>query len=335
MISALVSVEKRSFYLFIVVLIVVFTFLLSDAHPSFLSLGAVMMGLFGFFRLTYLLEYRLINMPAFLSLPSRLIFGLHQAEDQHKKNIWKLFQQKEIFLFILLGFFYGVWFLYCSFSHDAGENLPHEIAVFFETDMPALLPLSYLNMYEVIRHILYFNLFALILFLSLSYGAALPYFKGIFLLLFGIFMFLFGWLLVQSDLILSLPPFYTLLIEGIGFGKAEIIYQSQPDIFLYPLTGLFKNYIEGGLVGLFLLYALHGVMAVSLLTIFFDEKYACQTQRLWSGAGLFCLVLLLVTHITLSAPALINAFQALGFALIGLCWGAAQSGPTQSNSQST
>lgn len=331
--STLTFAEKRSFFLFIGVLFLVFIFLVKVDDPLFLSLGAIIIGLFGFLRLTYLLEYKIANIPAFLSLPSRLIFGLHQAEDAHKKKIWAIFQQKEILILIAFGLFYILWFLYCSFTQNNGTDFPREISIFFEKDMPALLPFSYLNIYEVVRHILSLNLYVLVLFLSLSYGPALSYFKGIFLILFGVFLFLFGWLLIQSDLILSLPPFYTMLIEGIGFGQADVMYQSQPEIFLYPLTGLFKNYLEGGMVGLLLFYALHGVIAAALLTQFLKnvDDVIPALRKLWGGIGLFCLFLLFMTHVILSAPPFIQAFQILGYGLVGMCWGAAY--PTEFNKE--
>lgn len=323
MASSLIATEKRSFFLFIAILLFVLILLINNAHPWSLSLGAIIMGLFGFFRLTYLLELKVANMPVFLSLPSRLIFGLHQAEDQHKENIWAIFQQKEILIVIAFGFLYASWFLYCSFINNDGLNLPRDVSIFFEKDMPALLSFSYLNIYGVVQQILLLNLFALVLFLSLSYGLVLPYFKTLFLLLFGAFILLFGWIVIQSDLVLSLPPFYTVLIEGVGFGKADLIYQSQPEIFLYPLTGLFKNYLEGGLVGLLLLYALHGTVATLLLKRFFkDTESGEPLQKLWSGAGLVCLCLLFINHIILSPPPFIATFHALGLSLVGLCWGA-------------
>lgn len=314
--------EKRSFLLFLGVFIVVFILLLRGDNSNNYAVCAIIMGLFGFFRLSFLLEYKLKGAPGFLTLPSRLIFGLHHAEDQHKKDIWKRLQSKEVFIFMMCCALYATWLLWCSFSDLSFVKFSEEITIFFEKDVPALPVFSYLNIYIIMDHILFMILAIVIIFLSFSYGEGLSSFKYACGFTLFIFIGLFLWIAVTSDFILSLPPFYTSLIQGIGFGKADIIYQSQPDIFLYPLTGLFKNYLEGGLIGLSLFYTMFGLIFMQFVKSVSSINAVPFRHNLWGGVGLFCLFVMFIVNAVFITPPFIDAFNIMGLMVVGLCWGA-------------
>lgn len=307
--------EKRSFLMFLGVVFVICCLFLMNGKAEALSLCGVLIGFFGFFRLTFLLEEKGQEV-SILTLPARLIFGLSASENQYKKTVWQCLQNKEVLIWFLIGFLYVSWLIYCSFT--LSFSLSSEEPIFFVKNIPDGSIFSYLNIYEVVRGVLSASILGLVIFLSITYGVSVFFFKKTFFILFLLFIIAFGFIILKSDLIFSLPPFYTSLFQGVGFGKADLIFNNQPDIFIYPPTEIFKRYLEAGLIGIILFYAAQSVALYSFIHYFVTDN----APKLWAGCGLFCLFLIFIVDSFIIAPVALEPFKVLGFTLLGLCWGA-------------
>lgn len=305
--------EKRNFFIFIMIAVLITVlFFIQGNHQIILSVSGLVLGFLGLFRLIYLIEEKMKNIPSILTLPARLLFGLDKSEEAYKEKIIKRFQFKEIIIWFLIGFFYVLWALYCSFREVSFE----QITTLFQKDLPFISAFSYLNSYNVLLSLISICIFGITIFLSVSYTQNQKLIKNAVLFLFFIFFSMAFVQFLQADFVNSLPPLYTALTQGIGWGKADLIFTYRPDIAVYPPTELFKRYIETGLIGAFLFYA-------SFLPILISMVYGVMKrsrESIFSLVGLCVLLILFVTDSLIWPSFLTEPIKILGFVLIGLCW---------------
>jgi len=305
------ATEKRFFFLYL------FIICISAISVSFgqsgLALSAVILGFFGFFRLTYLLEEQIKNMPSFLSLPSKILFGLSEKEESYKNNIFKVLQQRDVMGFFIISFFYMAWVIFCGVHMISQEKVSN----IFQKDIPTIPALSYLNLYETMQGIIGFSMIGMVVLLSMTFSQSKIFLKIMVVFLMPIFLILLIYNFWQSDFIFSLPPLYTALMQGIGAGKAEILFTHQGDIFLYPPTELFMRYIEVGLIGLILFFALCVIPAFYFLKNIISPGVA--DFYLLSGFGV--LLCLFAVDCFLIGPELTHSLQIIGFSIVGMAWG--------------
>lgn len=311
MIAPLSAAEKRSFLLYILVILI--TSACSFFGTAGLALAALTVGLFGAFRLTYFFEGHIKNIPPFLSLPARLLFGLVEKEQGYKKNILHRLIQKDIIIWFMIGLLYMGWIIFCGLY-----VIPHsDIAQIFEKDLPIIPALSYLNIYHTIEGIIWLSLIGLIIFLAFTYAQSEIILKFSFFFFIPLFGILFLFNLWHSYFIFSLPPLYTTLIQGIGAGKSDLIFTNQPDIFLYPPTEIFMRYIESGLIGIILFFGLFLVPTAAFIRKISYPK----TSLFYPLCGFAILLCLFINDSFLIDPPILRPLQIVGLTLIGLAWG--------------
>jgi hypothetical protein len=307
--------EKRSFLLYL--FIVCFSICCLFFGTVGLSLVSVTLGFFGFFRLIYFLEGHIKNIPSFMTLPGKILFGLSEKESDYKKHILKRLQQKDILFWFICGVLYTGWVIFCGLnikSHD-------DISIIFKKDLTVVMGLSYLNIYETFHGIVWICISGLILFLALTYSQSKSFLKNSFIFFLPLFVglsFLLGWYVFQkNNFVFSFPPFYTGLIQGIGIGKADLIYTYQKDIFLYPPTDLFKRYIEVGLVGIILFF----ILFLIPFLMFLKNIIRQETHAFYSFCASLVLLSLVIIDSFVIDPVLLRPLQIIGLTLVGLVWG--------------
>ncbi len=308
------SFEKRSFFIFIfLILFSSFLFILKNNNEFPLALSAFLLGMFGIFRFIYLMNEKIKNIPSFLTLPAKILFGLNEAESHYKKQIIKKISSKYVMIWVTLSFCFLAWGLFCSFHIINSE----EIKLIFQKEFPVIRSFSYLNGYNILVSLLSFIMTGLIVLISVTYYQFIYRLKKIYFSLFLIFILLFVFLFLNSSFTFSAPPLYTALMKGIGWGKADLIFAYQPQTTIYPATPLFKRYIEMGLIGCFLLYGVMIPIIFSLLGTALKNIH----DSLYMMVSLFCLLVFLVIDCLIISPFLSDSLKILGFVLIGLGWG--------------
>lgn len=305
------ATEKRFFFLYLlIVFIVAVTVSLGQTG---LALSALILGFFSFFRLTYLLEGQIRKMPIFSSLPSKILLGLGEKEESYKNNIFKTLQQKDVMSFSAIGFLYALWVIFCGVHRVSQE----EVSNIFQKDIPAIPALSYLNIYETMQGVIELSIIGLLVLLSMTFSQSKIFLKIMITFSMPIFVMLLIYILLQSDFIFSMPPLYTALMQGIGAGKADILFSHQSDIFLYPPTELFMRYIEVGLIGLILFFS------ICVIPAFYFFKnimlFGVIDFHVLSGFGVF--LCLFAVDCFLINPELTHSLQIIGFSIVGLAWG--------------
>jgi len=314
--------EKRSFFLYLFVLIVC-AVSVSFGQSGF-ALCAVILAFFGLFRLAYLFEQHLKNFSHFLSLPSKILFGLSEKEEEHKKNILKTLQRKDIITFFGIGFLYVLWIIFCGLHVISQE----EISNIFQKDIPNIPTFSYLNTYETVQGVVWIGIVALIIFSSISFSQSKFFLKIGMIIMMPIFLLLLCYVLWKADFIFSLPPLYTALMQGIGAGKADLLFSHQGDIFLYLPTGLFMRYIEVGLIGLMLFFAIFLIPAF----YFLKNIVSASSTDFYFLSGLGVILCLFAVDCFLISPELILPLQMIGFSIVGMAWGRKRAGKDAQNS---
>lgn len=303
--------EKRSFFLYLFVLIIC-AISVSFGQSAF-SLCVVILGFFGLFRLAYLFENNLKKLSYFSSLPSKILFGLSENEEEHKKNILKTLRRKDIIMFFGIGFLYVLWVVFCGIHIIAQE----EISSIFQKDIPNISAFSYLNVYETMRGVAWFGVLALIIFISISFSQSKLCLKTGIILMTPIFLLLLCYIIWKADFIFSLPPLYTALMHGIGAGKADLLFSHQANIFLYPPTELFMRYIEVGLIGLMLFFAIFLIPAF----YFLKNILSAHAVDFYLLLGLGVIFSLFAVDCFLINPAPVRPLQMIGFLIVGMAWG--------------
>lgn len=101
--------EQRSLLSFVALtLITSFIFILNLNTNIYMGFLAAVWGFFGFYRYIYFHENFNLTLPAVLTLPSRILFGLHEQKERQVKNSINRFLQKDVLIFFILSVIYMV-----------------------------------------------------------------------------------------------------------------------------------------------------------------------------------------------------------------------------------
>lgn len=315
--SAPLHNERRSF-LFFLFLILVTAFVMGQGGLMTSALGVlgIVWGVFGFFRLIYLLQNNSQNTAHILNLPSRILFGMDAQALQRRDSVLARLTYGDVrFWFIGLAVF-CLWALFCTLSPD---NIP--LVTQLHAKQNAVLGdgvLYYSNYYNITQSFTRYGIIAIIIFLSLSYSLSRTnirwaYFTLVPLFFIGVVYVVFslGW--AGLPLLPVIDSF-----KGGGIGQSFIV-----DILSRPLmeqfgTGLFRRYIELGWVGAYGVYMLFIPAFYMLLRMMFNPVRSTLKPFL-ALIIMLCLGALDIFWVFGDFPL---ALLVLGLPLIALCWGA-------------
>ncbi len=307
--------ERRSFLLFLIlVLFSTIIFSLPSVSPFVLGGLSLLWGVFGLARFLFLYQRQDRKISFFLSLPSRILFGLGREQDEKKKEILNRLSRADIIFFFVTGMFYIIWVLYCSLY-------PVEIASFemFHQQQDMLLGTPFLiaPIYNLMASFSFFVLIGVITFVALSFSHIYGDVRSILLSLFP--FFLVGFIISIFLLPKATGTYWQidLTLGGAGIGKGDLMDIFNSSMMRTAGSFLFRRFIEVGLLGSGLVYVLF--LPAFLLMV---KNLRVKKRTLLAPAiGLLTLCLLLVLDTLLIAHPLVKGVGVLGWCIVILCWG--------------
>ncbi len=313
--------ERRSYLAFLFFLMMtacVISFSpIEGVHYGLLS---VFWGLFGFLRLAYLLENKFQNFSSFLHLPTQILFGISNEENDMRGFIMRRLERLDVlFWFSIMALFIG-WALYCSFNPIifSAQNLQGP-----EIDITAVQTQYKADIFTIMMAMSQYSLVGIIMFLSLTYAHSRRAVGWAIKSIIPLFFVLLG--LVYLLIPIVDPVYYPDLdvLKGGGYGAANNIGGISSELMQQSGSGLFRRFINFGWVGAYGIYVAFIPIAYLLMRNLLDVRRS--TLRPLIGLILMALMLCVDVFFVVAAPFL-NALMLLGFASLALCWGAALSG---------
>jgi hypothetical protein len=313
--------ERRSYIAFLFFLVITALVITLSPHETLhYGLLSVFWGLFGFLRLAYLLENKFQNFSSILHLPTQILFGITNEENDMRGFVMRRLERLDIIYWFGIALCFIIWALYCSFDPTNIGGL--KVEKFYSINSEMLSPPKASTLFLVMMAMVQYSLIGIILFLALTYSHsrlavawALKSIIPLFFILLGL-----SFLLIPMAQPIHFDWFTS--IKGGGIGVDNMMSDTAPEMMQEHGTGLFRRYMNLGIIGAFGVYLAFVPACYLLLRNLFDSKRGIIRPLV---GVVILLVLLTVDVFFIAAAPFLNALMLLGFASLGLCWGAALS----------